>query len=71
MFGLPGLKYMAIAIAGGIVLYVGIPAISALFGYDRIMVLGLVFSLLSLHHIITDAAIWRLRDPQCRRLLIS
>lgn len=71
MFGLPGLKYMAIAIAGGIVLYVGIPAVSALFGYDRIMVLGLVFSLLSLHHIITDAAIWRLRDPNCRRLLIS
>lgn len=71
VFGRPGLKYMGIAVTGGIALYVCIPAISALFGYDRIMVLGLVFSLLSLHHIITDAAIWRLRDPHCRRLLIS
>jgi len=40
-------------------------------GFPFAMMGGLVLACVNYHHFITDAAIWRLKDPRCRKILLA
>lgn len=69
--GAPGMKYMGLVILSGVFFYVGIPHFFMQIGYNFSMIGGLVLACVNYHHFITDAAIWRLRDPRCRKILLA
>jgi hypothetical protein len=69
--GAPGLKYIGLVILSGVFFYVGIPHFFMQIGFNYSMVGGLVLFCVNYHHFITDAAIWRLRDPRCRKYLVA
>ena len=69
--GAPGLKYIGLVVLSGVFFYVGIPHFFMQIGFNYSLVGGLVLACVNYHHFITDAAIWRLRDPRCRKWLIS
>ena len=60
----------AITVVVGGFLYVFIPHFLQQFGYDYAVISGLVLTMINFHHFFTDAAIWKLRDPRCRDLLL-
>lgn len=64
-------RLFAITVAMGAFLYVVIPRVFELFGFDYALVAGLVLAIVNFHHFLTDAAIWKLRDPHCRRILLA
>lgn len=64
-------RLFATTIAMGFVLYIGIPTLFEQFGFNYAMIGGLVLATVSFHHFLTDAAIWKLRDPRCRELLLA
>jgi hypothetical protein len=66
-----GLQYLGLVILIGAFLYVAIPHICQSIGYDYALVAGVVLATVNYHHFITDAAIWRLRDPRCRQILLA
>lgn len=55
----------------GTFFYVAIPHIFEQLGFSYPMVAGLVLATVNFHHFATDAAIWKLRDPECRQLLLA
>jgi len=65
------IQFSAAAIVGGAVLYVAIPYSLAACGLEPAIVAGLVLAVVNFHHFITDAAIWHLSDPRCRKVLLS
>lgn len=67
----PALRYWGTVVLTGCFFYVGIPHFFRQIGYDYAMVAGLVLGVVNYHHFITDAAIWRLRDPRCRKILLA
>lgn len=67
----PALKYVGTVILTGCFFYVGIPHFFMQLGLDNAMVAGLVLGTVNYHHFITDAAIWRLRDNHCRKILLA
>ena len=69
--GAPGMKYLGLVILSGVFFYVGIPHFFMQIGYNFSMIGGLVLACVNYHHFITDAAIWRLRDPRCRKILLA
>lgn len=69
--GAPGMKYLGLVILSGVFFYVGIPHFFMQIGYNFSMIGGLVLACVNYHHFITDAAIWRLRDPYCRKILLA
>lgn len=69
--GAPGMRYVALVMLSGVFFYVGIPHFFNQIGFDYSMVAGLVLFCVNFHHFVTDAAIWRLRDPYCRKILIA
>jgi hypothetical protein len=72
LFGSPlARRLFVITVVMGAFLYVVIPHIFQQFGFDYAMVSGLVLAIVNFHHFLTDAAIWRLRDPRCREILLA
>lgn len=67
----PALKYWGTVVLTGCFFYIGIPHFFRQIGYDYFLVAGLVLGVVNYHHFITDAAIWRLRDPRCRKILLA
>ena len=67
---LAGRLFATTVVIGGF-LYVVIPHIFQQFGFSYAMVAGLVLAIVNFHHFLTDAAIWRLRDPRCREILLA
>ena len=59
-----------IVVTGGF-FYVVIPTFFAQIGFNYALVAGLVLGVVNFHHFVTDAAIWRLRDPRCRKILLA
>jgi hypothetical protein len=49
---------------------IALPEFGIKIGLPDALVLCTVYALLSCHHFLTDAFIWRIRDPQVRRLLV-
>lgn len=69
--GAPGLKYVGLVVLSGVFFYVGIPHFFGQIGFNYSVIGGLVLACVNYHHFITDAAIWRLRDPYCRKILLA
>jgi hypothetical protein len=67
----PAIKWIMMTIMGGCFIYVGIPDFFTKFGYDYMVIFSVVTACVNFHHFLTDAAIWRLRDPKMRQILIS
>ena len=64
-------QYVGLIIVSGVFIYVGIPHVFQQLGFDFAMVAGVCLAVFNFHHFATDAAIWRLRDPKCRRILLA
>ncbi|MFN8392864.1 MAG: hypothetical protein U0136_21405 [Bdellovibrionota bacterium] len=64
-------KLFLTTVVVGALLYVVIPHVFSRLGFSYAMVAGLVLAVVNFHHFITDAAIWKLRDPRCRELLLA
>ncbi|MBU6455709.1 MAG: hypothetical protein KGS72_28320 [Cyanobacteria bacterium REEB67] len=47
-----------------------IPVYMIKIGMSDALVMGTVYALLNCHHFLADALIWRIRDPQVRKLLV-
>jgi hypothetical protein len=71
-FGTRGRYLMAWAVVTGGFFYIVVPFFFGIqLGFDWALVAGLVLGCVNLHHFITDAAIWRLRDSRCREILMA
>jgi hypothetical protein len=66
-----GLRYHAFLILGAVFLYIGVPRLLQEFGFDYALTFATIFTVVNLHHFLTDQAIWKLRDPKLRQLLVS
>lgn len=64
-------KWMAIAMSAGIFIYVGVPKFFEAIGFSFVAVSTTMTACINFHHFLSDAAIWRLRDPNCRKILVS
>jgi hypothetical protein len=69
--GSPGMKYLGLVVLSGCFFYIGIPHFFMQIGFSYSLVAGLVLACVNYHHFVTDAAIWRLRDPRCRKILLA
>ncbi|MBU6453222.1 MAG: hypothetical protein KGS72_15675 [Cyanobacteria bacterium REEB67] len=66
-----GLRYWAMVIMAGIALYVGIPHVLSYYGFQIVIVATIIQACVNFHHFVTDAAVWRLRDPVSRKVLLA
>jgi hypothetical protein len=65
-------EYWSLLLFISLFLYAALPIfISRFFGLDFQYAFGMVFVIVNLHHFVADHAIWRLRDPKIRQLLIA
>jgi hypothetical protein len=65
------INYAVIIAATGALLYIGIPRLLFEIGFDKSLCLCVVYCVFNLHHYLTDAAIWKMRDPEVRKLLVA
>ena len=65
-----GMDYYVRVMIVATALYVGLPSLLHLFGIPFALAFANVFCVLSLHHFLTDMAIWKLRDPKVHETLI-
>lgn len=66
------IEYWSLLFFISLFLYAALPIlITKLTGYPFGYAFGMVFVVINLHHFISDHAIWRLRDPKIRNLLIA
>ncbi len=70
-FSSQALRYWGIVISAGMVIYVGIPHFLQPYGYSFVMVATVIQACVNFHHFVTDGAVWRLRDKQCRDILLA
>lgn len=71
-FGPAGLRYMALVVGAGIVLYVGVPRILEEAGIATYTLgIATAYGALNFFHFLTDRYIWRLRDPSIRERLLA
>ncbi len=65
------MKYWGIVIMAGIFVYVGVPSLLQNYGYGFVWTATVIQACINFHHFVTDGAIWRLRDPKCREILLA
>ena len=66
-----GLKYWAYVVVAGMFIYVFVPHFMMYFGLTFGFVATIIQACVNFHHFVSDAAIWRLRDPKCREVLVA
>lgn len=66
-----GIRYQGLLFILGFFIFVGVPRFLEEFGFDYTLTFATIFSVINLHHFITDQAIWKLRDPQLRKVIIG
>jgi hypothetical protein len=64
-------RWMSITVLAGIFIYVGVPSTFQQLGYSFVAVATVLQACINFHHFLTDAAIWRLRDPNCKKVLVA
>lgn len=64
-------EYIGLIVLSGVFIYVGIPHFFQQIGFDFALVAAVCLAVFNFHHFATDAAIWRLRDPHQRRILLA
>jgi hypothetical protein len=65
------IEYWALLLFIGIALYVALPAGLTRLGIPFVTAFAAVFSAVNLHHFLADHAIWRMRDPALRKILVA
>ncbi len=65
------LRYWAYVIVAGMFIYIFVPHFMMYFGLTFGLVATVIQACVNFHHFVADAAIWRLRDPRCRDVLIA
>ncbi|HEY9756972.1 MAG TPA: hypothetical protein V6C97_17535 [Oculatellaceae cyanobacterium] len=65
------LKYIGVITILGLLMFVALPLSLAAVGFDRSVAYCVVYCIFNIHHYITDSAIWRMKDPEVRKLLVS
>lgn len=65
------LKYWAYVVVGGMFIYIFFPHFMMYWGLSFGLTATVVQACINFHHFVSDAAIWRLRDPRCRDVLIA
>ncbi len=66
-----GAIYLALVVAGGYLIYVRAPQWSMHLGISYSTAFVTIFAVINFHHFLTDRAIWKLRDPKVRDVLLS
>jgi len=66
-----GLSYFLLLSVIGYLISVSLPNLLNSKGIPVALAFGGVYCMLNLHHYLTDAFIWKLRDPQIRKLLVA
>lgn len=66
-----GAFYVLLVILGGAFIYVGMPRILEEMGLKFATAMASIFAVVNFHHFLTDRAIWRLRDPRTREILLA
>lgn len=64
------LAYFGILVASGIFLYYGIPQVLEQVGINAVLAGTAIFLVVNMHHYATDAAIWKMREPDLRKQLV-
>ncbi len=67
----PAIVYLGGAFAIGTFVYLAIPHCFRMYGADYWRAAGLILALANFHQFITDAAIWHLRDNECREKMMA
>ncbi|MBX9720180.1 MAG: hypothetical protein K2X81_02200, partial [Candidatus Obscuribacterales bacterium] len=65
------LRYYALLLACGLAFFQVLPFVAALLGLDKIAFTASMFAAIHFHHFLTDSAIWKLRDPEVRKLMLA
>jgi len=63
--------YLLLLVLGGAFIYVGMPRILEEMGLKYSAAMASIFAVVNFHHFVTDRAIWRLRDPRTREILLA
>lgn len=63
--------YWALLMLIGTFIYISVPRILTELGVSSVSAMAVVFSVVNFHHFLTDRAIWKLRDPETRQLLMA
>jgi hypothetical protein len=64
-------KYFAVLFVPGFLVFYYLPNWMADHGAEKAIAIAAIYVAFNLHHYITDALIWKLRDPQIQKLLIA
>lgn len=65
------IKYMGLVVLGGCFIYLAVPRILHEMGFNQVIAVAAIFATINFHHFITDGAVWKLRDPRVRKLLLA
>ena len=66
-----GAFYFLLLVLGGAFIYVGLPRVLEEMGMRFATAMASIFAVVNFHHFLTDRAIWRLRDPRTREILLA
>jgi hypothetical protein len=64
-------RYLGFLLIAGLALFMGLPQMLAQFGFNLTTATAVIFTTAQFHHVLTDAAIWKMKDPKLRNLLVS
>ena len=65
-------KWYGLLFLSGIFIYVGVPRfLDTTFAIKWVTAATCIQACLNFHHFVTDAAIWKLRDPKARKILLA
>ncbi len=65
------LRYLGFLVTAGLALFMGLPQMLAQFGFDSGVAVAVIFTTVQFHHVLTDHAIWRMREERVRKLLTA
>jgi len=65
------LRYLGMLLVAALCFFQVLPFVAGLFGLNAVAVAASTFAAIHFHHFLTDSAIWKLRDPDVRKLLVA
>jgi hypothetical protein len=65
------LKYMGLLLLVASAIYIALPRLLEEFGIKYTVAFATIFLVFNLHHFVTDMAIWKMRDPETKKLLVT
>jgi hypothetical protein len=65
------LRYLGFLAIAGLALFMGLPQMLAQFGFNLATATAVIFTTAQFHHVLTDAAIWKMKNEKLRNILIA